>query len=75
MQPRYLFTLRFPASGLLSGVTIGAGYSLAQLKDALRFIVSEHPKEKTETFRALLTHLRTLAGVQIRSMAVRSPVS
>ncbi|XP_036276911.1 aldehyde oxidase 4-like [Pipistrellus kuhlii] len=52
-----------------NGVTIGAGYSLAQLKDALNFIVSEQPKEKTKTYRALLTHLRTLAGVQIRSMA------
>ncbi|KAK1336527.1 hypothetical protein QTO34_002558, partial [Cnephaeus nilssonii] len=52
-----------------NGVTIGAGYSLAQLNDALRFIVSEQPKEKTKTYRALLTHLRTLAGVQIRSMA------
>uniref|UniRef100_G1Q5J1 aldehyde oxidase n=1 Tax=Myotis lucifugus TaxID=59463 RepID=G1Q5J1_MYOLU len=50
-------------------VTIGAGYSLAQLNDALGFIVSEQPKEKTKTYRALRTHLRTLAGVQIRSMA------
>ncbi|XP_008144698.2 aldehyde oxidase 4-like isoform X1 [Eptesicus fuscus] len=52
-----------------NGVTIGAGYSLAQLNDTLHFIVSEQPKEKTKTYRALLTHLRTLAGVQIRSMA------
>ncbi|XP_059558676.1 aldehyde oxidase 4-like [Myotis daubentonii] len=52
-----------------NGVTIGAGYSLAQLNDALAFIVSEQPKEKTKTYRALRTHLRTLAGVQIRSMA------
>lgn len=51
------------------GVTIGAGYSLAQLNDALQFIVSEQPKEKTKTFRALLSHLRTLAGAQIRNMA------
>ncbi|XP_070096708.1 aldehyde oxidase 4-like isoform X4 [Equus caballus] len=51
------------------GVTIGAGYSLAQLSDALRFIVSEQPKEKTRTHRALLRHLRTLAGAQIRNMA------
>ncbi|EPY77222.1 aldehyde oxidase structural 2-like protein [Camelus ferus] len=52
------------------GVTIGAGYSLAQLNDALHFIVSEQPKEKTKTYRALLKHLRTLAGAQIRNMAV-----
>uniref|UniRef100_A0A4W2IR68 aldehyde oxidase n=1 Tax=Bos indicus x Bos taurus TaxID=30522 RepID=A0A4W2IR68_BOBOX len=51
------------------GVTIGAGYSLAQLNDALRFIVSEQPKEKTKTYHALLKHLRTLAGAQIRNMA------
>lgn len=53
-------------------MTIGAGYSLAQLNDALHFIVSEQPKEKTKTYRALLKHLRTLAGTQIRSMAVHS---
>ncbi|XP_070462903.1 aldehyde oxidase 4 isoform X5 [Equus przewalskii] len=51
------------------GVTIGAGYSLAQLSDALRFIVLEQPKMKTRTHRALLRHLRTLAGAQIRNMA------
>ncbi|XP_055254543.1 aldehyde oxidase 4-like isoform X2 [Moschus berezovskii] len=51
------------------GVTIGAGYSLAQLNDALHFIVSEQPKEKTKTYHALLKHLRTLAGAQIRNMA------
>jgi aldehyde oxidase len=57
---------------LLSGVTIGAGYSLAQLKDTLDFLVSEQPKEKTKTFHALQKHLRTLAGPQIRNMAVCS---
>ncbi|KAM9085907.1 LOW QUALITY PROTEIN: aldehyde oxidase 4-like [Megaptera novaeangliae] len=51
------------------GVTIGVGYSLAQLNDALHFIVSEQPKEKTKTYHAPLQHLRTLAGAQIRSMA------
>uniref|UniRef100_A0A8B9YZ10 aldehyde oxidase n=1 Tax=Bos mutus grunniens TaxID=30521 RepID=A0A8B9YZ10_BOSMU len=45
------------------------GYSLAQLNDALHFIVSEQPKEKTKTYHALLKHLRTLAGAQIRNMA------
>uniref|UniRef100_A0A8D1T348 FAD-binding PCMH-type domain-containing protein n=1 Tax=Sus scrofa TaxID=9823 RepID=A0A8D1T348_PIG len=34
-----------------------------------QFIVSEQPKEKTKTYRALLKHLRTLAGAQIRNMA------
>ncbi|XP_012887157.1 PREDICTED: aldehyde oxidase 4-like [Dipodomys ordii] len=51
------------------GVTIGAGYSLAQLNDILHFIISEQPKEKTKTHHALLKHLRTLAGAQIRNMA------
>ncbi|XP_077010735.1 aldehyde oxidase 4-like [Tamandua tetradactyla] len=51
------------------GVTIGAGYSLAQLNDVLLSIVSDQPKEKTKTYRALLKHLRTLAGAQIRNMA------
>ncbi|XP_044097196.1 aldehyde oxidase 4-like isoform X2 [Neovison vison] len=51
------------------GVTIGAGYSLAQLSDALHLTVLEQPKEKTKTYRALLKHLRTLAGAQIRNMA------
>ncbi|XP_057359695.1 aldehyde oxidase 4-like isoform X2 [Manis pentadactyla] len=51
------------------GVTIGAGFSLAQFNDALHSIVSEQPQEKTKTYRALLKHLRTLAGPQIRNMA------
>nr|XP_003405989.2 aldehyde oxidase 4-like isoform X1 [Loxodonta africana] len=51
------------------GVTIGAGYSLAQLNDALLFTVLEQPKEKTKTYHALLKHLRTLAGAQIRNMS------
>lgn len=65
------FSLSSCSTAFFSGVTIGAGYSLAQLNDALRFIVSEQPKEKTRTHRALLRHLRTLAGAQIRNMAVR----
>lgn len=59
---------------LSSGVTIGAGFSLAQLNDTLHSIVSEQPQEKTKTYRALLKHLRTLAGPQIRNMAVCLPV-
>ncbi|XP_025743090.2 aldehyde oxidase 4-like [Callorhinus ursinus] len=51
------------------GVTIGAGCILAQLNDALYLTVLEQPKEKTKTYCALLKHLRTLAGAQIRNMA------
>ncbi|XP_044524994.1 aldehyde oxidase 4-like [Gracilinanus agilis] len=51
------------------GVTIGAGCSLSEMKEILTHAVSEEPKEKTKTFRALLKHLRTLAGQQIRNMA------
>lgn len=51
------------------GIIIGAGCTLAQLKEALQFIVSEQPREKTKTCHALLKHLRTLAGAQIRNMA------
>ncbi|XP_068926203.1 aldehyde oxidase 4-like isoform X2 [Petaurus breviceps papuanus] len=51
------------------GMTIGAGCTLAEIKDILTSTVSEEPKEKTKTYRALLKHLRTLAGQQIRNMA------
>ncbi|XP_007494654.1 aldehyde oxidase 4 isoform X1 [Monodelphis domestica] len=51
------------------GVTIGAGCSLSEMKEILTHAVSEEPKEKTKTYRALLKHLRTLAGQQIRNMA------
>ncbi|XP_040828095.1 aldehyde oxidase 4 [Ochotona curzoniae] len=71
--PVFIFPLGLPELYFVNttedGVTIGAGYSLAQLSDALKFIVSEQPKERTKTFRALLKHLRTLAGAQIRNMA------
>ncbi|KAM6174712.1 LOW QUALITY PROTEIN: aldehyde oxidase 4-like [Erethizon dorsatum] len=56
-------------SAAAARVTIGAGHSLAQLSDTLWSIVSEQPTKKTETCRALLKHLRTLAGAQIRNMA------
>ncbi|XP_038171243.1 aldehyde oxidase 4 isoform X1 [Arvicola amphibius] len=72
-HPVFISPLRFPELHLVKntedGATIGAGQSLAQLKDALDFLVSEQPKEKTKTFHALLKHLRTLAGPQIRNMA------
>ncbi|XP_043848598.1 aldehyde oxidase 1-like [Dromiciops gliroides] len=52
-----------------NGLTIGAGCSLAQLKDILTDVVLEIPEQKTQTYRALLKHLRTLAGSQIRNVA------
>lgn len=56
------------------GLTIGAGYSLAQVKDILAEKISQLPEEKTQTYQALLKHLKTLAGQQIRNMAVSSPI-
>uniref|UniRef100_A0A4X2L0K3 FAD-binding PCMH-type domain-containing protein n=1 Tax=Vombatus ursinus TaxID=29139 RepID=A0A4X2L0K3_VOMUR len=52
-----------------NGLTIGAGCSLAQLKDILTDVVLDLPVEKTQTYQALLKHLRTLAGSQIRNVA------
>ncbi|GAB1284990.1 Aldehyde oxidase 2 [Apodemus speciosus] len=52
------------------GLAIGACCSLAQVKDILAESISELPQEKTQTYRALLKHLRSLAGQQIRNMAV-----
>ncbi|EGV92176.1 Aldehyde oxidase, partial [Cricetulus griseus] len=52
------------------GLTLGAGLSLDQVKDILVAVVQKLPEEKTQTYRALLKHLRTLAGSQIRNMAV-----
>ncbi|XP_051841866.1 aldehyde oxidase 3-like isoform X2 [Antechinus flavipes] len=51
------------------GLTIGAGCSLAKVKEILTEMVLRHPVEKTQIYRALLKHLRTLAGQQIRNMA------
>uniref|UniRef100_A0A8D2GKQ8 aldehyde oxidase n=1 Tax=Theropithecus gelada TaxID=9565 RepID=A0A8D2GKQ8_THEGE len=51
------------------GLTIGAGCSLAQMQDILAERIAELPEEKTQTYRALLKHLRSLAGQQIRNMA------
>lgn len=65
-------TVRLCSILLPSGVTIGARHSLAQMKDILRSLTLEQPKEKTKTHQALLKHLRTLAGPQIRNMAVCS---
>ncbi|NP_001265709.1 aldehyde oxidase 4 [Cavia porcellus] len=72
-HPVFVSPLELPELCVLNsegdGVTVGSGHSLAQLSDALQSIVSQQPSERTETCRALLNHLRTLAGVQIRSMA------
>ncbi|XP_006862099.1 PREDICTED: aldehyde oxidase-like [Chrysochloris asiatica] len=51
------------------GLTIGAGCSLDQVKDILAEMSSELPEEKTQTYRALLKHLKSLGGQQIRNMA------
>ncbi|XP_077010743.1 aldehyde oxidase 2 [Tamandua tetradactyla] len=51
------------------GLTIGAGCSLAQVKDILAEMVTQLPEEKSQTYQALLKHLKSLAGQQIRNMA------
>ncbi|KAM7104170.1 aldehyde oxidase [Molossus nigricans] len=52
-----------------NGLILGAGLSLAQVKDVLTDAILKLPEEKTQTYRALLKHLGTLAGSQIRNMA------
>uniref|UniRef100_K7F6U8 FAD-binding PCMH-type domain-containing protein n=1 Tax=Pelodiscus sinensis TaxID=13735 RepID=K7F6U8_PELSI len=52
------------------GLVIGAACCLAQLRDILMKVVLELPEEKTKIFHALLQQLKTLAGEQIRSLAV-----
>nr|DAA64418.1 TPA_inf: aldehyde oxidase 1 [Procavia capensis] len=52
-----------------NGLTIGAGLSLAQVQDILSDVIQKLPEEKTQTFQALLKHLKTLAGLQIRNMS------
>ncbi|KAM9249001.1 LOW QUALITY PROTEIN: aldehyde oxidase 2-like [Dugong dugon] len=51
------------------GLTVGAGCSLAQVKDVLAEMVSKLPEEKTQTYLALLKHLKSLGGQQIQNMA------
>uniref|UniRef100_A0A9L0J346 aldehyde oxidase n=1 Tax=Equus asinus TaxID=9793 RepID=A0A9L0J346_EQUAS len=51
------------------GLTLGAGLSLAQVKEILAEVIQKLPEEKTQTYHALLKHLGTLAGCQIRNMA------
>ncbi|XP_057601489.1 aldehyde oxidase 1 isoform X2 [Hippopotamus amphibius kiboko] len=52
-----------------NGLTLGAALSLAQVKDILADVILKLPEEKTQTYHALLKHLETLAGSQIRNMA------
>ncbi|KAM9663656.1 LOW QUALITY PROTEIN: aldehyde oxidase 2-like [Trichechus inunguis] len=51
------------------GLTVGAGCSLAQGKDVLAEMVSKLPEEKTQTYLALLKHLKSLGGQQIQNTA------
>ncbi|KAM5280162.1 aldehyde oxidase 2-like [Ctenodactylus gundi] len=51
------------------GLTVGAGCSLAQLREALAESVAQLPEDKTRTYRALLRSLQSLASQPIRNMA------
>ncbi|XP_049743720.1 aldehyde oxidase 3-like isoform X3 [Elephas maximus indicus] len=59
----------FIVTNTKEGLTVGAGLSLAQVKDILADVIRKLPEEKTQLYRALLKHLKTLAGQQIRNMA------
>ncbi|KAF4014221.1 hypothetical protein G4228_005625 [Cervus hanglu yarkandensis] len=52
-----------------NGLILGAAVSLAQVKDILANVTQKLPEEKTQMYHALLKHLGTLAGPQIRNMA------
>ncbi|CAJ0965295.1 unnamed protein product [Ranitomeya imitator] len=52
------------------GLSIGAACTLSMLKETLEEAVSQLPYEKTKTFRVLLQQLKSLAGQQIRNVAV-----
>ncbi|KFZ60081.1 Aldehyde oxidase, partial [Antrostomus carolinensis] len=72
-HPIILHPVRIPEMRVVSstndGLVIGAACCLAQLRDILMEAVSKLPEEKTKIYQALLQHLRTLAGEQIRSVA------
>ncbi|NXD62564.1 AOXB oxidase, partial [Eolophus roseicapillus] len=72
-HPIILHPVRIPEMHVVSstsnGLVIGAACCLAQLRDILMEAVPKLPQEKTKIYQALLQHLRTLAGEQIRSMA------
>ncbi|XP_055429028.1 aldehyde oxidase isoform X1 [Bubalus kerabau] len=52
-----------------NGLTLGAAVSLAEVKDFLANVTRKLPEEKTQMYHALLKHLETLAGPQIRNTA------
>nr|XP_045004300.1 aldehyde oxidase 2 [Jaculus jaculus] len=68
LSPARISELRV-VSTTSDGLTIGAGCSLAQVKDVLSESIAQLPGEKTRTYRALLKHLRSLAGQQVRNVA------
>ncbi|XP_010567404.1 PREDICTED: aldehyde oxidase 2-like [Haliaeetus leucocephalus] len=72
-HPIILHPVRIPEMHVVSstndGLVIGAACCLAQLRDILMEAVPKLAEEKTKIYRALLQHLRTLAGEQMRSMA------
>uniref|UniRef100_A0A8C3JWK8 Aldehyde oxidase n=1 Tax=Calidris pygmaea TaxID=425635 RepID=A0A8C3JWK8_9CHAR len=70
-HPIILHPVRIPEMYVVSSTddVIGAACCLAQLRDILMEAVPKLPEEKTKIYQALLQHLRTLAGEQIRSMA------
>ncbi|NXJ01685.1 AOXB oxidase, partial [Psophia crepitans] len=72
-HPIILHPVRVPEMHVVrstnDGLIIGAACCLAQLRDILMEAVPKLPEEKTKIYRALLQHLSTLAGEQIRSMA------
>ncbi|XP_006889202.1 PREDICTED: aldehyde oxidase-like [Elephantulus edwardii] len=72
-HPILLYPVRiselYVVSKASDGLTIGAGCSLAQVKDLLAETVSSLPEEKTKAYRALLKQLKSLGGQQIRNMA------
>uniref|UniRef100_A0A672VF73 FAD-binding PCMH-type domain-containing protein n=1 Tax=Strigops habroptila TaxID=2489341 RepID=A0A672VF73_STRHB len=71
-HPIILHPVRIPERHVVSstnnGLVIGAACCLAQLRDILMEAVPKLPQEKTKIYQALLQHLRTPAGEQIRSM-------
>ncbi|KAM7096812.1 LOW QUALITY PROTEIN: aldehyde oxidase 2-like [Ciconia maguari] len=72
-HPIILHPVRIPEMHVVSSTNVGlvtrAAYCLAQLRDILMEAVPKLSEKKTKIYQALLQHLRTLAGEQIRSLA------
>ena len=51
---------------------MGAGTSLSALQCILGDVVKSLPEHQSELYSALLKHLPSIAGVQIRNVAVSS---